>query len=133
MSARIAVPNKRNGKKTQVAHYYKVAENKDLFEETLNTINELMELIKKCHANAKQKMLNLVKDLLKLREKMKSQVLIDEIKVNNPIKLLACIRDLKKAGVIEYEPMGMARILVRSCVFVNKFTVNRDQISRDVK
>lgn len=92
-----------------------------------------MELIQECHAYAKKEMLNLVKDLLKLREKLKSQVLIDEIKVNNPIKLLACIRDLKKEGIIEYEPMGMARILVRSCVFVNKFTVNRDQISRDVK
>lgn len=133
MSARIAVPNKRNGKQTQVAHYYKVAENNDFFQEILDTINELKRLIQECHAYAKQEMLKHIKDLLKLREKLKSQVLIDEIKVNNPIKLLACIRDLKKEGVIEYEPMGMARILVRSCVFVNKFTVNRDQISRDVK
>lgn len=133
MNAKKATTGKRNGKNSQVSTHYKVTENKDTFEDMLDTINKLFELVDKCRAYTKEEMLELIKDLRKQRVKLKSHVLIDEIKVNDPIEFISRIRQMKEDGIIDFEPMGMARTLILSCVFVRTITVNRDQISKDLK
>lgn len=133
MKAKKATTTKRNVKNSEVLKYYKVAENMDIFKEILDTITILKVKIEECHAQTKKVMLALILKLKSELGKLKSQVFVDEIKVNDPFELIARIGQMKKDGIIEFEPMGMARTLVLSSVFVRTFTVSRDGFSKELK